>query len=150
MRDELHGAAAEIAAALALEDGAIDAASRDVGDAAELFIDETLVVAEVKVGLRAVVGHKNLAMLDGVHRAGVNVEIGVKFLHRHRIAARLEKPPQRRGRDALAETRHNAAQYKYILHLRSPLYVPALAGCCLTFYLEYGIITIRLSKEVVA
>ena len=119
--NELHGAAAEIAAALALQNGAVDAAGGDVGYAAELLVNETLVVAEVEVGLRAVVGHEDLSVLDGVHGAGVDVEIRVELLHRHRIASGLEQAAQGRGGDALAETRHDASQYKYILHLRSPL-----------------------------
>jgi len=38
-------------------------------------------VPDVEVGLRAVVGHEDLAMLERVHRAGVDVEIGVELLH---------------------------------------------------------------------
>ena len=34
-------------------------------------------MAEVKVGLRAVLGDKDLAVLIGTHGAGVNVDVGV-------------------------------------------------------------------------
>ncbi len=40
---------------------------------------EALVVAEIEVGLRAVVGHEHLAVLVGRHRAGIDVEVGSSF-----------------------------------------------------------------------
>jgi hypothetical protein len=40
-------------------------------------------VADVKVGFRAVVGDEHLAVLEGVHGAGVDVEVRVELLHRY-------------------------------------------------------------------
>ena len=97
MGDDLHGAAVVAALALALEDAEKDLTGSDGGIAAEVFIDEALVVAEVQVGLCAILGDENFAVLIGVHGAGVDVEIGVEFLDGHRIAARLEEPAQRGG-----------------------------------------------------
>ncbi len=45
-------------------------------------VDEALVVAEVEVGLALVVGDEHLAVLEGVHRAGVDVDVRVELLHR--------------------------------------------------------------------
>jgi hypothetical protein len=44
-------------------------------------VDEALVVAQVEVGLRAVVGHEYLAVLERRHGAGVHVDVGVELLH---------------------------------------------------------------------
>ena len=48
-------------------------------------------MAQVEVGLGTVVGDVDLAVLIGRHRAGVDVEVGVKFLNGDREAARLEE-----------------------------------------------------------
>jgi hypothetical protein len=39
-------------------------------------------VAEVEIGLGAVVGHEHLAVLERRHRARVHVDVGVELLHR--------------------------------------------------------------------
>ncbi len=44
-------------------------------------------MSKIQIGLRAVVSDKHFAMLNRIHRSGVNVDIGVKFLHRDFIAA---------------------------------------------------------------
>jgi len=38
-------------------------------------------VAEVEVGLPAVVGHEDLSVLEGVHGAGIDVDVGVELDH---------------------------------------------------------------------
>ena len=57
---------------------------------------EALVMAEVEVGLGAVVGDEHLAVLVGRHRARIDVEIGVELAQPHRIAARLQQRAERR------------------------------------------------------
>ena len=57
---------------------------------------EALVVAEVEVGLRPVVGHEHLTVLVGAHRAGIDVEIGVELAQPDRVAARLQKRAESR------------------------------------------------------
>ena len=52
---------------------------------------EALVVAEVEVGLGAVVGDEHLAVLIGAHRPGIDVEIGVELAQPDLVAARLQK-----------------------------------------------------------
>ncbi len=58
---------------------------------------EAFVVAKVQIGFRAIVGDKHLAMFKGRHRAGVDVQIGVKLAQAHRIAARLQQCTQSGG-----------------------------------------------------
>ena len=58
VRDDLHGAAEEVAAALLRDDRAVDAAGRRVGALGQVLVDEALVVPEVQVGLAAVLGRR--------------------------------------------------------------------------------------------
>ena len=71
--------------------------------------DEALVVAEVEVGLGAVVGDEDLAVLERAHRARVDVEVRVELDEGDLEAARLEDRRQRCRRDALAERGHHTA-----------------------------------------
>ena len=69
----------------------VDLAGGDVGRAVQVGVEEALVVADVEVGLGAVVGDEDLAVLERVHRAGVDVEVGVELLHRDAQPAGLEQ-----------------------------------------------------------
>ena len=71
--DGLDCAAEEVALALAGDDVAVDLAGGEVGCAGEFYVDESLVVAEVKVGFAAVAGDEYFAVLVGGHCAGVDV-----------------------------------------------------------------------------
>ena len=63
VRDDLDRAAQVVAAALLGDDRLVDAAGRDVGQLGQVLVDEALVVAQVEVGLGAVVGDEHLAVL---------------------------------------------------------------------------------------
>jgi hypothetical protein len=102
VRDHLHGAPKVIAASLARQDGVVDLPGGDVVAARDRQLREALVVAEVQVGLGAVVGDEHLAMLERAHRAGIDVQVGIELLDGDAEAARLEKQPQRRRGDSLA------------------------------------------------
>ena len=69
VRDDLDGAAEVVAAALAPDDRVVDAAGGDVRRARRVRVREALVVAEVEVGLGAVLGDEDLAVLVRRHRA---------------------------------------------------------------------------------
>ena len=58
---------------------------------------------DVEVGLGAVVGDEHLAVLERVHRAGVDVEVRVELLHRDPQPARAEQATEAGGRESLAE-----------------------------------------------
>ncbi len=60
----------------------------------QVLVDEPLVVAEVEVRLPAVLGHEHLAVLEGVHRARVDVDVGVELAHRDAQAPALEQAPE--------------------------------------------------------
>ena len=105
VRDDLHGGAEIVAAPLLGDDVLIDAAGGDVVHAVRRPPGEALVVAEVEVGLGAVVGDEHLAVLIGAHRPRIDVEVGVELAQPHLVAARLQQRAERRGSDAFAEGR---------------------------------------------
>ena len=73
----------------------VDPAGRDVVLLRQGPVDEALVVTEVEIGLGAVVGDEHLAVLERRHRAGIDVDVGIELLDRHREAALLEEQAQR-------------------------------------------------------
>src|SRR5690606_15589439 len=75
--DDLHRAAQEIAPAFLGQHGPVDAAGGHVVVAGQIFIDKPFVMAQVQVGLGAVLGHEHLAVLQGAHGAGVDVDIRI-------------------------------------------------------------------------
>ena len=64
---------------------------------------EALVMAEVEIGLGAVVGDEHLAVLVGRHRARIDVEIGIELAEAHGVAARLQQRAERGRRETLAQ-----------------------------------------------
>ena len=105
----LDRAAEVVALALALDHGGRNLAHRDGGRAGQVLVEEALVVAEVEVRLRAVVGDEDLAVLVRRHRAGIDVEVRVKLLDRDAQAAAGEQFGEGSGGDALADRADHAA-----------------------------------------
>ena len=120
MRDDLHGAAQVVALALLADDVVVDGARGDVGVAGKALVDEALVVPQVEVGLGAVVGDEDLAVLERAHGARVDVEVGVELLDGHLEPAALEEATEGGGGDALAERGDNAAGDEDVLSHAHP------------------------------
>ena len=116
MRDDLHGAAEISALALTAQDAPVDLARRHGAARGQALVREALIVAEVKVGLRAVIGDEDLAVLIRAHGTGVDVQVRVEFLVLHAQPALLEESSERCGADALAKARDNAAGNEDIFH----------------------------------
>ena len=66
VRNDLDGGAEIIAAAFLVDDVLVDAAGGDVVGLGRRAAGKALVVAEIEVGLRAVVGHEHFAVLVGL------------------------------------------------------------------------------------
>ncbi len=81
VRDDLHRVAEVLAAALARDHLRVDLAGGDVRGLGQVDVEEPLVVADVEVGLGAVVRDEDLTVLERVHRAGIDVQIRVELLH---------------------------------------------------------------------
>ena len=124
VRDHLHGLAEVVAAPLGGEHRRVDRAGGGVRVAGQALVDEALVVAEIEVGLAAVVGDEHLAVLERVHGAGVDVDVRVELLHGDPEAPGLEQSSERRGREALPQrgghpTRHeDVFRHGRLTHIR--------------------------------
>ena len=103
VRNHLHGLAEVVAAPLLGDHGLVDLAGGETVGAAELARREALVVAEVEVGLGAVVEHIDLAVLERAHGARVHVQIGVELLDAHGEPAHLEQGAERTRREPFAQ-----------------------------------------------
>ena len=101
VRDGLDRAAEVVAPAFLADDLFVDLAGGRGVHLREVGVDEALVVAEVEVGLGAVIGDEDLAVLVRGHRAGVDVDVRVEFEDGDGEPAGLEDAAQRSGDDAL-------------------------------------------------
>ena len=79
VRDHLHRRAEVLAVALLADHAVPDGAGRVVRGAREVLVDEALVVADVEVGLGAVLGDEDLAVLERAHRPGSTLMYGSNF-----------------------------------------------------------------------
>src|SRR5205085_8959500 len=95
--------------------GQVAAAGREVRRAVECGAREPLVVAEVEVGLAAVLRDVHLTVLERAHRARVDVDVRVHLLQRDLEPAALEQEAHAGGREALAEARDHAARDEDVL-----------------------------------
>ena len=72
VRDDLYRRAEVLALALLVEDRPVDLARRDVGVLRQVDIDEALVMAEIEVGLCAIIRDKDLTVLVRAHRTRID------------------------------------------------------------------------------
>ncbi len=112
--NDLHGRAEIVAAAFLVDDVLVDPARGDVVGLGRRTPGEALVVAEVEVGLRAVVGDEHLAVLRRAHRARIDIEIGVQFAQANTVTPCLQQCSESCGRNALAKRRDHAASDEYV------------------------------------
>ena len=80
MGNDLHRFAEIIAAPFLGQHRLVNLAGGEIVFARQLARGETLVMAEIEIGLRAVLQHVDFAVLVGAHRARVHIEIGIEFL----------------------------------------------------------------------
>ena len=119
--NRLDGPAEVFAPALPGDDVAVDLSSRHVGGLGEVHVDEPLVVAQVEVGLTAVFGDEDLAVLVRRHGAWIDVEVGVQLEDRHGDAATLEDAAEGCHGDTLAHgAYHSSGDEDYLGHGASP------------------------------
>ena len=90
VRDDLDGCAQVVAPALSAQHVFVDATSGEVVVLGHAGADEPLVVAQVEVGLGAVMGDEHLAVLERAHGARIDVDVRVQLEHRDLQAPRLQ------------------------------------------------------------
>ena len=91
MRHHLYGLAQVVAPALTVYHSLVYAPRRDRVVARGAYAGEAFIVTKVEVGLHAVVGNITLAMLIGIERAGIDIDIRVKLLYGDFVATRLQQ-----------------------------------------------------------
>ena len=79
VRNNLYGLTEIIAAPLLLDDRFVNPSGCEVVFASQFGMRVALVMAQIKVGFRAVVCDVNLAMLVRTHRSRIDVQIRIKF-----------------------------------------------------------------------
>ncbi len=114
MRDHLDGGAEIIAAPLLGQDVLIDPPRRDVVGAGRRSSRKALVMAEIKIGLGAVIRHEHFAMLVGRHRAGIEIEIGIELAQPNLVATRLQQRAKCRRSQTFSERGDHAAGDEYV------------------------------------
>ena len=76
---------------------------------------EALVVAEVEIGLGAVVGDEHFAVLKRAHGAGIDVQVRIELLQSDSQAPALQQAADARGSDAFPKRRNHAAGNEDVL-----------------------------------
>jgi len=121
MGNHLHRLAEVISATFPLNHRRVNLAGGVVGVSREISVGKSLVVPEIQVGLGAITGDVDLAMLERAHRPGVDVDVRIELLYRDLEPVALQQSPDRRAREPLAETRNHPASHEYVLrHLSQP------------------------------
>src|SRR6266850_114621 len=119
VRDDLHGAAEVIAAALFPYYRIVDLAGGEVVVPVHPGRLKTLVVPQIEVGLGTVLGDEHLPVLEGAHRAGIDVDIRVELEEGDFDAARFEDRGEGGGGYPLPQRGNHAARHEHILsHLK--------------------------------
>ena len=113
----LYGLAQVVAVSFLVDDGFIDAARGQRVGPSRLYAGETLVVAQVQIGLHAVHGHVAFAVLVRVQRAWVDVDVGVHLLDGDVVAPCLQQLANARRDDALAQRRDHASRNEYVFSI---------------------------------
>ena len=120
--DHLHRAPQVLAVAFGGNDRRVDGPGGGVGVPGQVLVNESLVVAEVKVGLAAVVGDEHLAVLKGVHGPRVDVDVGVELLDDDPKPPLLEEATQGGRRQSLAQGTGDAARNENVFRHGIPTY----------------------------
>ena len=73
---------------------------------------------QIQVRFGAIAQHVNFAVLEGAHRAGIDVEIGIKLLNSHLESANFEQRSESSGSEAFAQRRNDPARHENIFHCK--------------------------------
>ena len=116
MRNHLHGFTQIISASFLQNHRLVHLTAGEIVVPRENAIREALVVAEVEIGFCAVVQDVDLAVLEGIHRAGIHVQIRIKFLENNTQTTCFEQRSKRRGGQSFAKGTNHPASDKNVFH----------------------------------
>lgn len=114
--DELDGGPEVFAGTFVLDDGFEDLAGAEAVELRKLPVGEAFVVAEVEVGLGAVIEDVDLTVLVRRHGAGIDIEVGVEFLDLDLEAAVFEKGADGGGGESFSERGDDSSGDEDIFH----------------------------------
>src|SRR5690606_8260387 len=103
VRDDLNRVAQVLPPPFLGDHRGIDLAGGHVGRGGQVPVQEPFVVADVEIGLGTVLGDEDLPVLERVHGAGVDVEVGVQLLHDHSESPGGEKVAEAGGGQPFAQ-----------------------------------------------
>ena len=89
MRDDLYGFTQIVSSSFSGNNRIIDLSGRDIVVTGELGIREAFIMTQVQIRLGPIIGYINLAMLIGIHRPGIEIDVRVAFYKRDLKAPRL-------------------------------------------------------------
>ena len=108
MRNHLDGRPQVIPPSFLGDHLIVDLSRRGVVLAGHADVEETLVVPKVEVRFSPVVGDVDFAMLEGVHRSRIDVDVRVELLNCYAQAARLQKQSEGCRGDSFAQRRDHS------------------------------------------
>ena len=124
--DHLDGASQIVPSPFLGDDFVVDLSGRHIVGPRQVLVDKALVVAQVQVRLRPVLGDEDLPVLIGGHGPRVHVQVGVQFLDGNVYPSAFEHPSQRgRGHPFSQRTDHTTGDENVLGHrnvLSSPAY----------------------------
>ena len=103
VRNHLNRLAEKFPFPLLFNHGLVDLARGGIVFLGQPDVREPLVMAQVQIGFRAVIGYKNLAMLERTHGARVHVDVGIQLEEIDFKPAGLEQAADRGARQPLAQ-----------------------------------------------
>ena len=86
-------------------------------------------MAQVQIGFGPVFGDENLAVLEGIHGAGIDVDVRVQLLKGDAQAPGLQKRPDGRRRYPFAQGGQHPAGDKDQFGLHKSLHIPPQRPC---------------------
>ena len=95
----------------------------------ELDIKEPLIIPKVEIYLASVPEHKHFPVLSRVHRACIDIQVGIDLDCGNPVAAVLQDAPDRSCGDPFPESAHHTAGNNDVLHTDLP--------DCFTFCSQY-------------
>src|SRR5437016_6030276 len=131
VRNDLNRFTEIIAAALFVDYREIYSPCSPVVSLRQMRVREALVMAQIEIGLRPIVGNEDFAMLKRRHRSRIDVDIRIQFHQRYSQTAGFEQAADGRRRQSLTQTRNHATCYEDVFrHLLAPPSVVRQTSLC--------------------
>ena len=93
----------------------------------EIFVDETLVMTQVKISLRSVLGYEYFSVLKRAHGSRIHIDIRIQLLSRNFKSSGFQESSQGRGGDTFTQSRYDSACNKNIFSHKMPPVITILS-----------------------